>query len=67
MKDKIPLEQFSVLISKSEKDQLAQLGESRGKSVEEMISQAVKAYLFAMRSQRRKKISAKIKEKANEK
>ena len=62
---KIPLEQFSIRISPSEKKQLQQLADERGKSLSEVTRLAIQAYLYAIRHQKKKVINAKLKSVTN--
>ena len=51
---KIPLEQISIGISSSEKEQLQKLADERGKSLSGMARLAIQAYLYAIRHQKKK-------------
>ena len=51
---KIPLEQISIRISSAEKKELQRLAEERGKSLSEVTRVAIQAYLFALRTRKRK-------------
>ena len=51
---KIPLEQISIGISPSEKEQLQKLADERGKSLSGMARLAIQAYLYAIRHQKKK-------------
>lgn len=62
---KIPLEQFSIRISPSEKKQLQQLADERGKSLSEVTRLAIQAYLYAIRHRKKKAINAKLKSVTN--
>ena len=53
---KQPLEQISILISKSEKEQLQKLAEERERSLSSMARLAIQAYLYAIRYQKKKKV-----------
>ena len=69
---KIPLEQFSIRISPSEKKQLQELADERGKSLSEVTRLAIQAYLYAIRHakqrkyQKKKAINAKLKSATND-
>lgn len=58
---KIPLEQFSIRISPSEKKELQALADERGKSLSEVTRQALRAYLYAIRHQKKKVMASKLK------
>lgn len=51
---KIPLEQISIRISSAEKQELQRLADEKGKSFSEVTRTAIQAYLFALRSRKRK-------------
>ena len=51
---KIPLEQISIRISSAEKKELQRLAEEKGKSLSEVTRIAIQAYLFALRTRKRK-------------
>lgn len=51
---KIPLEQISIGISASEKEQLQKLADEREKSLSAMGRLAIQAYLYAIRHQKKK-------------
>ena len=51
---KIPLEQISIRISSAEKKELQRLAEEKGKSLSEVTRVAIQAYLFALRTRKRK-------------
>jgi hypothetical protein len=51
---KIPLEQILIRISSAEKKELQRLAEEKGKSLSEVTRVAIQAYLFALRTRKRK-------------
>lgn len=51
---KILLEQISIRISSAEKKELQRLAEEKGKSLSEVTRVAIQAYLFALRTRKRK-------------
>lgn len=51
---KIPLEQISIRISSAEKKELQRLADEKGKSLSEVTRVAIQAYLFALRTRKRK-------------
>ena len=51
---KIPLEQISIRISSAEKQELQRLADEKGKSFSEVTRIAIQAYLFALRTRKRK-------------
>lgn len=53
---KIPKEQISILVSPMEKQELQVLAEERGESLSGMARRAIQAYLYAIRSRKRKTI-----------
>ena len=53
-KRRIPKEQISILISPMEKQQLQELADERGESLSGMARRAIQAYLYAIRSRKRK-------------
>ena len=61
---RIPLERISIQISKSEKDQLKELADERGRSLSNMARLAIQAYLYAIRHQKKKQHAVKLKQNA---
>ena len=57
---KIPLEQISIGISSAEKKELQRLADEKGLSVSAVARRAIQAYLFALRT-RKKKVEIKNK------
>lgn len=55
---KIPLEQISIGISSAEKKELQRLADEKGLSVSGVARRAIQAYLFALRT-RKKKVEIK--------
>lgn len=64
MTKKIPLERISIQISKTEKEQLQKLAEERGRSLSNMARLAIQAYLYAIRYQKKKQTTVKLKQNA---
>lgn len=53
---RIPLEQISIGISSAEKKELQQLANEKGSSVSAVARRAIQAYLFALRTRKKKVI-----------
>ena len=64
---KIPLEKISIAISPSEREQLQKLADERNRSLSSMGRLAIQAYLYAIRHQKKKKVSEGVKRQINHK